>query len=174
MAQCKISVNLSSQSWRSAVFGRSPGGWLCLGKQLLQTVRVMKCQEPWWITLMIKCVFWVTAFKSGQGGTKCNTATTCPCRHGEVKATQALRVNTPDKTLPLWLNAKSPSEQSQTELFLPAQVTAGCRCQLQSRRLLHHAVPQTLKPSEAFLSPPPSSPVVLFIGLRVHLPSPLL
>ncbi|KAI4806713.1 hypothetical protein KUCAC02_017526, partial [Chaenocephalus aceratus] len=37
-------------------------------------------------------------------------------------------------------------------------VIAGCHCRLQSRRLLYHAVPQALKPSEAFLSPPLSSP----------------
>lgn len=90
-------------------------------KQLWQIVQVMKRQEPWWITLMIKSVFRVTAVKSGQGGTKFNMATTCPCwRHcSMVKATQDLHVNTPDKTLPRWLNAKSPSEQSQTGLFLP-------------------------------------------------------
>lgn len=102
------------------ILGCSPGAsppW----RQLVQIVQVMKCQEPWWITLMIKCVFWVTAVKSGHSGTKCNTATTCPCWNhcNEVKATQALRVNTPDKTLPRWLHAKSPSEQSQAKLFLP-------------------------------------------------------
>lgn len=79
----------------------------------------MKCQEPWWITLMITRVFWVTAVKSGQSRTECNMATTCPCRHhcGGVKATQAVRVNTPDKTVRHWWNAKSSSEESQTGGF---------------------------------------------------------
>lgn len=98
-----------------------PGAPATRWKQLLQIVRVMKCQEPWWITLMITRVFWVTAVKSGQSRTECNMATTCPCRHhcGGVKATQAVRVNTPDKTVRHWWNAKSSSEESQTGgLFL--------------------------------------------------------
>lgn len=43
-------------------------------------------------------------------------------------------------------------------------MTAGCHCQLQSRCLLYHAVPQTLKPSEAFLSaaPPPPPPLLFY------------
>lgn len=91
-------------------------------KELLQIVQVTKCHEPWWITLMINRVFWVTAVKSGHGGTKCNMATTCPCRNhcSEVKATQALRVNTPDKALPRWLNAKSPCESFLPRRWLPA------------------------------------------------------
>lgn len=96
-----------------------PGAPATHWKQLLQIVRVMKCQEPWWITLMITRVFWVTAVKSGQSRTECNMATTCPCRHhcGGVKATQAVRVNTPDKTVHHWWNAKSSSEESQTGGF---------------------------------------------------------
>lgn len=90
----------------------------------------MKCQEPWWITLMIKYVFWVTAVKSGHGRTECNMATTCPCRHrcSGVKATQVFRVNTPDKTLPHWWNAKSPSEKNQAGAF--SSLAGDCRLPL--------------------------------------------
>lgn len=44
---------------------------------------------------MIKSVFRVTAVKSGQGGTKFNMATTCPCRRhcSEVKATQDMLIH---------------------------------------------------------------------------------
>lgn len=38
------------------------------------------------------------------------------------------------------------------------QVTTGCCCRPQSRCLLYHTVPQTLKPSDAFLPPPLPSP----------------
>lgn len=97
--------------------------WAVRGNQHLQIVQVMKCQEPWWITLMIKHVFWVTGVKSGRGRTECNMATTCPCQH-QCSKVKAMRVNTPDNMLPCWGNTKSPCEPSQTGLFSHAQVTA--------------------------------------------------